>query len=110
MRKGGKGAKMRLHVGVSQGKKKRKLSSGPGEDDLAPPAAKKPKVFTHSAAEMVKIMGQYLFYLFIYYYGFNKNIVIVITLLPLGYPFVIYKRGSLSSPIVDLHMIDDIND
>ena len=54
------GTKMKLHVGVSQGKKKRKLSSGPGEDDLAPPAAKKPKVFTHSAAELVKIVGQYV--------------------------------------------------
>ena len=44
-----KGAKLRLHVGVSQGKKKRKLSSDPKEDDLATSAAKKPKVFTHSA-------------------------------------------------------------
>ena len=55
-----KGAKLRLHVGVSQGMKKRKLSSDPKEDELTTSAAKKPKVFTHSAAEMVKIVGQFV--------------------------------------------------
>ena len=46
-----KGAELRLHAGVSQGMKKRKLSSDPTDDGLAPPLAKKPKLFTISAAE-----------------------------------------------------------
>ena len=55
-----KGAKLKLHAGVSQGMKKRKLSSDPKDDKLTTSAAKKPKVFTHSAAEMVKIVGQFV--------------------------------------------------
>ena len=51
---------MRLHAGVSKGMKKRKLSSDPTDDGLAPPLAKKPRLFSHSAAEMVKIVGQFV--------------------------------------------------
>ena len=51
---------MKLHAGVSKGMKKRKLSADPKEDGLAPPLAKQPKLFSHTAAEMVKIMGQFV--------------------------------------------------
>ena len=40
--------------------KKRKLSADPTEDGLAPPLAKQPKLFSHTVAEMVKIMGQFV--------------------------------------------------
>ena len=54
------GAEMSLHAGVTKGMRKRKLPSDPKDDGLAPPLAKKPKLFTHSAAEMVKIVGQFV--------------------------------------------------
>ena len=54
------GGEMKLHAGVSKGMKKRKLSADPKEDGLAPPPAKNPKIFSHTVAEMVKIMGQFV--------------------------------------------------
>ena len=54
------GADLKLHEGVSKGLRKRKLSEDPNGDGLSSPPAKKPKVFTLTIAEMVKIMGQFV--------------------------------------------------
>ena len=54
------GGMMKLHAGVSKGLKKRKLSADPTDDRLTPPPAKQPRMFSHSVAEMVKIMGQFV--------------------------------------------------
>ena len=54
------GGEMKLHAGVFKGLKKRKLSADPTEDGLAHPPAKQPRIFSHTVAEMVKIMGQFV--------------------------------------------------
>ena len=54
------GEDLKLHAGVSKGLRKRKLSEDPNGDGLAPPPDKQPRVFTHTIAEMVKIMGQFV--------------------------------------------------